>query len=542
MQELDLSTNDGLRMACEAVELNDPRTEWRQNIYQYLEQVSDTLPDHFASERFHRLLWGTDENQLSTQHWPKGVEDAIADAEFREWFRNCLDGFSSASWDIEELLQLARRVSERFGAYGIHSNFFTAYRGLAALYPSHMSTVASREVLKELAAKMNIRANDHARRDREVLERVKNVLNAANPDDMTQVIRRMTLPMMLYDRYVRNAPNGEDAEQDNPVGGPLFSVISAEVDSAGYFPIELCRKLHLGLSCDERRHFAILTGLSGSGKTLLARAYGKALSGEDAAPQCCVIPVQPGWTDPSFLFGYTNPLQDEKYERTEFLEVLLSANANPSAPHVVILDEMNLSHPEQYLAPVLSAMETGNEVMLHGREDKVDGVPRFIPYPANLFLIGTVNMDETTMGLSDKVLDRAFTLEFWNISIDKWPEWETIQLQADGAKKVKAVLNDLMAALSPARLHFGYRSIKEVVSFLEQRERQMPEWSFGDALDSVIYAKILPKLRGDASKPVRTALGSCRDVLKKHGLESSASKVDELIEDLETTGSARFWR
>ena len=98
----------------------------------------------------------------------------------------------------------------------------------------------------------------------------------------------------------------------------------------------------------------------------------------------------------------------------------------------------------------------------------------------------------------------------------------------------------LTDALSPARLHFGWRVIEEVVRFMEQREEQSAKLSVNDALDRVIYAKVLPKLRGDDSPRFRKALGDCRVAL--NDLARSARKVDELIEDVEQTGSFRFWR
>ena len=274
----------------------------------------------------------------------------------------------------------------------------------------------------------------------------------------------------------------------------------------------------------------------------MARKYAEALTGTEKPPRVCVVPVQPGWTDPSFLLGYPNPLKGDSYEQTSFLELLLSAKDKPGLPHVAILDEMNLSHPEQYLAPVLSAMETGNALELHGREENFNGVPRFIPYPSNLVLIGTVNMDETTMGLSDKVLDRAFTLEFWDINVDAWPGWNSHGLSEDRAEQVRVLLNELMTALKPARLHFGYRVIGEVLAFLKQREQQTSDWDFTKALDGVIYAKVLPKLRGDDSPRIQKSFDECKNVLDKHKLKRGTKKVEELIADLESTGSARFWR
>lgn len=333
----------------------------------------------------------------------------------------------------------------------------------------------------------------------------------------------------------------ELTDQDIHPSVPDLDEITEKVKKAGHFSLDLCRQLHCGLWANDRRHFAILTGISGSGKTLLAGKYGEALTGGQP-PYFCEVPVQPGWTDPSFLLGYVNPLKGDSYERTRFLELLLSTERDPAKPHVALLDEMNLSHPEQYLAPVLSAMETGNELELHGREGDFDGVPRSIPYPKNLVLIGTVNMDETTMGLSDKILDRAFTLEFWEISVDHWPGWSSCGLPEEQAEQVRALLVELMEALEPVRLHFGFRTIEEVVAFIKQRNRQAPDWDLGEALDAVIHTKVLPKLRGDDSSRIKTAFEECRDVLRKHDLKGCLAKVRELEADLEATGSARFWR
>ena len=208
-----------------------------------------------------------------------------------------------------------------------------------------------------------------------------------------------------------------------------------------------------------------------------------------------------------------------------------------------VLDEMNLSHPEQYLAPVLSAMEQpSGELHLHDNDGDLQGVPPCLAYPPNLVLIGTVNMDETTMGLSDKVLGRAFTVEFWEVNVTAWPGWDGCSLSSDGVAKVRVLLSDLMDALRPARLHFGWRVISEVVRYLEARAREGGELDEHEALDRVIYAKVLPKLRGDDSPRLREALTKCKHVLKERKLERSVEKVEALDQDRESTGSFRFWR
>ena len=324
----------------------------------------------------------------------------------------------------------------------------------------------------------------------------------------------------------------------------VSNIQDAAVKRGLAFDRALIESLHLGLWANEQRHFAILAGLSGSGKTQFAMEYGRALTGADneSSIRLCAVSAAPGWHDPSPLLGYLNPL-DGKYVGTEFLRLLLNAHAKWNEVHVCVLDEMNLSHPEQYLAPLLSAMEREDGMVeFHDEDEEALGVLKRIPYPRNLVLIGTVNMDETTMGLSDKVLDRAFTLEFWDIEVDEWPGWDDCKLADDERDRVRKLLNALMAALRPARLHFGWRVIAEFVAFLERRAADSAGIPFDQALDQITYAKVLPKLRGDDSQRFRTALAACRKVLNDEGLNASARKVEELIEDLGETGSFRFWR
>ena len=307
------------------------------------------------------------------------------------------------------------------------------------------------------------------------------------------------------------------------------------------FDPNLVVQLHTGLWFHPTRHVAVLTGISGSGKTQLALQYARALTGSAGldSPFIEVIPVQPGWHDPSPLLGYVNPLQDASYRSAPFLELVLRAAADPGRVYVAILDEMNLSHPEQYFAPILSAMESRVALKLHQMVDPSVSVPRMVPYPSNLAIIGTLNMDETTHGLSDKVLDRAFTLEFWNIDIDSHPAWANALIAEDLKIQAKAVLNGLEAALSPCRLHFGLRTVDDVLGYLSFHA-QVPD-AAPSALDDVVYAKVLPKLRGEAVPRFQQALKAVLDVLETHGLTRCSEKVKAMQEDLKS-GSARFWR
>jgi 5-methylcytosine-specific restriction protein B len=324
-----------------------------------------------------------------------------------------------------------------------------------------------------------------------------------------------------------------------------FSNVVASVQQGSAFLDSLIHQLHCGLWSHPRRHFAIMAGLSGSGKTLLAKRYALALIEQfDSKPETNLFiqAVQPGWYDPTPLFGYMDPLSTGNYRRPAMLDMLLRANQHPEQPFIIILDEMNLSHPEQYFAPVLSAMESGDALRLHNEGTSFDGVPNLIPYPANVAFIGTVNMDETTHGISDKVLDRAFTLEFWDINLDHYPNWNSRGLDQSTVELIRKCLQDLLDALSPVRLHFGWRTVDDVMNYMGLAKKSSPTVDILNALDEVIYARVLPKLRGIETARLQNALDKLIKALERHELNKSANKVNQLKMDLTDSGIMRFWR
>jgi hypothetical protein len=159
----------------------------------------------------------------------------------------------------------------------------------------------------------------------------------------------------------------------------------------------------------------IFQGISGTGKTSLAMAFAKAVGGH-----CTVIPVQAGWRDRNDLLGYYNAFEKKYYERNA-LQALYRAQTQQWSDRVniVLLDEMNLSRPEQYFAEFLSAMEMSEQDRLINILDSSPGgqMPellrdnRDIRVPNNVWFIGTANQDETTATFADKTHDRAFVME-----------------------------------------------------------------------------------------------------------------------------------
>jgi 5-methylcytosine-specific restriction protein B len=183
--------------------------------------------------------------------------------------------------------------------------------------------------------------------------------------------------------------------------------------------------------------FVILSGLSGTGKTKLAQLFAELLcpcekcqkgEGHNVCDKCThlFLSVRPDWRDSKALLGYYNPLT-ERYESTPLREFLLRAakdydqNKSNAQPYFVILDEMNLAHVEYYFADFLSVLESGRDEKGWTKESlRLERIGN-LPLPPNLYIIGTVNIDETTYMFSPKVLDRAFTLEFREVDFSDYP-------------------------------------------------------------------------------------------------------------------------
>lgn len=293
------------------------------------------------------------------------------------------------------------------------------------------------------------------------------------------------------------------------------------------------RSLHVAWHCNERKRFVLLSGLSGTGKTALLKQYAHAytgLCGLDPAEQVAIVAVSPDWRDPTGLLGYHNPLHSEPtWHREAALRLLLSAARHPRRPHFLILDEMNLAQVEHYFAPFLSAMETGEDLRLHEEAELINGVPRSIPWPRNLFIAGTLNMDESTHPVSDKVLDRAFTLEFWEVDLAAFLDKRVVPAAT------RDLLLDLHGVLAKVRRHFGYRTAGEVLAFAGHPEATPA------MLDDAVFAKVLPRLRGEDTTAFRAALQEARARCASAGLVRSAAKLDEMAARLAHAGLARFF-
>ena len=175
-----------------------------------------------------------------------------------------------------------------------------------------------------------------------------------------------------------------------------------------YYKIEMMRIFVAALASTK---LVILQGISGTGKTSLAYAWGKFMKHDS-----CIASVQPSWRDRTDMFGYFNEFT-KKFNETEMLKEMYHAGYCDEI-FTVILDEMNLSRVEYYFAEMLSILEMPNRdewvIELVPNSWKTD--PKHIKggkirVPANMWYIGTINNDDSTFAVTDKVYDRAMPID-----------------------------------------------------------------------------------------------------------------------------------
>ena len=354
---------------------------------------------------------------------------------------------------------------------------------------------------------------------------------------------------------------------------------------------------HCFINALRTKPFLLLAGISGTGKSQKVQelAFMTCPDGElrneggTTPGNYCLVEVKPNWHDSTELLGYYSALSG-KYELTDFIRFAYKASQNKNVPFFLCLDEMNLAPVEQYFAEFLSVLETrkkvGNEihtqyllskdrfsncelqkkVLVKGEGDIIEGDKQYkmeflysekdaeiitylkengLTLPDNLFVIGTVNMDDTTHQFSRKLIDRAFTIEMNGGKMSEMfsPESkmlleyrdEPIPLEAFKAEFVRAyeVLDDarfvkykdVISTRIPALLgdsdgtagadsingilnetpfRVSYRVQNELVLYLSTLieranfpEPDQIEGLIGEATLAILLEKVLPRVQGE---------------------------------------------
>ena len=372
------------------------------------------------------------------------------------------------------------------------------------------------------------------------------------------------LRVPLSDLAALRRPSDERMDEER-----ALDRLREHVAAAGLrYPDRTLKAFHTALKVNETSQLAVLAGISGTGKSQLPRVYAQALG-----MGFLLVPVQPRWDSPQDLMGFYNYVEG-RYRATDLARALWAMDGQGGDETlgdrmlVVLLDEMNLARVEYYFADFLSRLEnrpppgetgpdrrTRAEIVLDVPTDTGGAAPRIYP-GHNVLFAGTMNEDESTQSLSDKVLDRANLLRFAPparfeearptrtmeaerpLSFERWLAWRR-DVPLEGwhrAEEVMGTMTDVMAKLGRP---FGYRLRRAMLAYVASYPGEVLT-----ALSDQVEMRLLPKARGiDVDDGGRAGLDAmvalARDRLEDEPL---AEAIEQSIERSRESGGRFAWQ
>jgi len=297
-----------------------------------------------------------------------------------------------------------------------------------------------------------------------------------------------------------------------------------------YYDIEDIRRFIAGLAVSK---IVILQGISGTGKTSLAHAFGSFIDNTST-----VIPVQPMWKERTDLVGYYNEFT-KRFNETLLLEKMYESNYSKDM-YITVLDEMNIARVEYYFAEFLSLLELPNpeDVYIDVVSDKWDNDPKQfrdgrIKLPENMWFIGTANNDDSTFAISDKVYDRAMILNLDTkserfaapetkkqaISAERFKELAARAVKEYGISRRNMKRLELLDKYLTKNFHitFGNRIMKQIMTYIPVYVACGGDELF--ALDDILSKKVMRKL--ETQNPIYL----------RNSAEGLVAYIDELFGD-----------
>ena len=294
-------------------------------------------------------------------------------------------------------------------------------------------------------------------------------------------------------------------------------------------------------------HFAILEGISGTGKTSLPYGFGKFFKSRSP-----IVAVQPSWKDRSELIGYLNEFT-KRFNESAFLEELYTC-AKHKEPMILVLDEMNLARIEYYFADFLSIMEMPNrdEWIIEIINTNMEGDPILLDHgkfmiPKNVWFLGTANNDDSTFLITDKVYDRAMSMSLNKKTVAFEPEFDadTITMTSEYFEKLfddactkYAISEETLQKLANVdkymvtnfKISFGNRIMKQIKRFVPcYMGCGGAEY---EAVDHLLTRKILHKLEALNISFIKNELKGLLTVLDKEFGKGVFSDSIEYINEL----------
>jgi hypothetical protein len=304
------------------------------------------------------------------------------------------------------------------------------------------------------------------------------------------------------------------------------------------FPERIVNAFHTSLKVQDISALVILAGISGTGKSELPQAYA-----EFVGAPLVMLPVQPRWDSPQDLQGFYNYIE-KKYKPTDLMRYLYQHQRYPKLKGrivLVLLDEMNLARVEYYFSDFLSKLETRRNkntyLDLEAGSLKLEDHQKQVLIPEEFLFIGTMNEDETTQSLSDKVLDRANVLTFGRppelklrgsrqnkpaipteyLPWDAFQGW-TKEPSSDLAEKVKHYVDEANGIMELLGRPFAHRVFQAFTKYVcNYPNADHDEVIRNQAIADQFGQKLLPKLRGVMveEKNVKEALDKMESLLSQ---------------------------
>ena len=357
-----------------------------------------------------------------------------------------------------------------------------------------------------------------------------------------------------------------------------------KLDESGLkYPIRIIKAFHTSLKVNDLSPLTVLSGLSGTGKSQLPKAYASYFG-----IHFLHVPVEPGWDSPQDLLGFYD-FVSERYRPTDRAKALGHFDQDfakdlkitkyekwQKRMLLILLDEMNLARTEYYFSEFLSRLEMRGKRSLSGNHAGSDArIIIDLPYsekekskslyvPHNVLWVGTLNEDETTQALSDKVLDRANSIRFASPSPDTlydhskqpdlepikkanigylayedWLKWSESKSKEEAIdKEIKENLTDLAELMQVANRAFGYRITQSIMAYI----KRYPDRDWKKPMIDQINMRLLPKLSG-------CELNKCEDSLKllinlcdeNLGDDKFSREINKAIEDSQNTTQIFNW-
>jgi len=351
-----------------------------------------------------------------------------------------------------------------------------------------------------------------------------------------------------------------------------------KLDESGLkYPIRIIKAFHTSLKVNDLSPLTVLSGLSGTGKSQLPKAYASYFG-----IHFLHVPVEPGWDSPQDLLGFYD-FVSERYRPTDRAKALGHFDQDfakdlkitkyekwQKRMLLILLDEMNLARTEYYFSEFLSRLEMRGKRSLSGNHAGSDArIIIDLPYsekekskslyvPHNVLWVGTLNEDETTQALSDKVLDRANSIRFASPSPDtlydhsKQPDLEPIKKANNGYlayedwlkwseskskeeaidKEIKENLTDLAELMQVANRAFGYRITQSIMAYI----KRYPDRDWKKPMIDQINMRLLPKLSGCELNECQDSLEILVDLCVENLEDDNFSEaINAAIKDSDTT-------